>query len=80
MATTMTKRATETKTEQRNRLKEYREKNLISKSELARKAGITLVTLDRIEKGYPCRMATKRKILEALGVTVDENEKIFPEE
>jgi len=76
----MTKTSPETKTEQKSRLKEFRENNLISKSELARKAGITLVTLDRIEKGYPCRMATKRKILEALGITPESSEKIFPEE
>ncbi len=75
-----TKTSPETKTDQKSKLKEYRENNLISKSELARKAGITLVTLDRIEKGYPCRMATKRKILEALGIAANGSEAIFPEE
>ncbi len=61
-----------------NRLKEYRESNLISKTELARNAEISLVTLDRIEKGYACRMATKRKILEALGMELTETDDIFP--
>ncbi len=75
-----TKTTPETKTEQKNKLREYRENNLISKSELARKAGITLVTLDRIEKGYPCRMATKRKILDALGIATEVSDKIFPGE
>ncbi len=74
-----TKTTPETKTEQKSKLKEYRENNLISKSELARKAGITLVTLDRIEKGYPCRMATKRKILDALGITTEGSDQIFPD-
>ena len=61
-----------------NRLKQHREEKLISKTELARKAEITLVTLDRIEKGYACRMATKRKILEALGMDIAETDDIFP--
>ena len=51
-----------------NKLKEYREQKLISKSELAREAEISLVTIDRIEKGYDCRLSTKRKIIEALGL------------
>jgi DNA-binding XRE family transcriptional regulator len=72
---------TTTQTKERaaaNRLKEYRESNLISKTELARNAEISLVTLDRIEKGYACRMATKRKILEALGMDIAETDDIFP--
>ncbi|HOW52058.1 MAG TPA: helix-turn-helix transcriptional regulator [bacterium] len=60
-----------------NKLKEYRENKLISKTELARNAEISLVTLDRIEKGYACRMATKRKILEALGMDIAETGDIF---
>ena len=35
----------------RNDLKSYREKVFISKAELARKAGISAATVDRIEKG-----------------------------
>ena len=61
-----------------NKLKEYRENKLISKTELARNAEISLVTLDRIEKGYACRMVTKRKILEALGMELAETGDIFP--
>ncbi|HNT26809.1 MAG TPA: helix-turn-helix transcriptional regulator [bacterium] len=63
-----------------SRLKEYRENNLISKTELARKAEISLVTLDRIEKGYACRMATKRKILQALGIDIPGADPLSPEE
>lgn len=65
--------------EKTNNLKTIREKRLISKSELARDAEISLVTLDRIEKGYDCRLSTKRKILEALGLDFDDKNDVFPE-
>ena len=52
----------------------------MSKSELARKAGVSVLTVDRIEKGMDCRISTKRKIILALGYDVSEKEKIFPEE
>ena len=35
----------------------------MSKAELARKAGVSSLTIDRIEKGKSCRMETKRKII-----------------
>jgi len=63
-----------------NKLREYRTKNLISKSELARTAGVSLVTIDRIEKGYDCRIGTKRKILEALGLKVEDRDLVFPDQ
>jgi len=63
-----------------NKLKDFREQHLISKTELARTAEISLVTLDRIEKGYDCRLSTKRKILEALGLELDEKDEVFPDE
>jgi len=62
-----------------NRLKEVREKRLISKSELARKAGISTLTIARIERGEPCRQDTKRKILAAFGLKPLEKDKVFPE-
>ena len=65
--------------EKTNNLKTIREQRLISKTELARDAEISLVTLDRIEKGYDCRLATKRKILEALNLTLDDKDEVFPE-
>lgn len=65
--------------EKTNNLKTIREQRLISKTELAREAEISLVTLDRIEKGYDCRLATKRKILEALKMTLDDKDDVFPE-
>ncbi len=64
----------------RNNLKRIREQLLLSKAELARKAGLSPVTIDRVEKGFPCRMDTKRKILQALGLKPTEKDKVFPEE
>ena len=61
-----------------NHIKEVRENLLISKAELARKAGVSVLTIDRIEKGNSCRLDTKRKIILALGYKVSEKDKIFP--
>ena len=60
-----------------NRLKHAREELLMSKAELARKAGVSPITIDRIEKGKLCRMETKRKILLAMGYTLADKDKIF---
>ncbi|PNU18902.1 XRE family transcriptional regulator [Geothermobacter hydrogeniphilus] len=62
-----------------NRVKEIRESLLMSKAELARKAGVSPLTVDRIEKGAPCRVATRRKIILALGVDLANREDVFPE-
>ena len=63
-----------------NVLKEIRENLLISKAELARKANVSSVTIDRIEKGMSCRMETKRKILLALGYNLSDKEQMFPKD
>jgi len=60
-----------------NPLKKYREQILMSKAELARKAGVSVLTIDRIEKGKSCRPETKRKILLALDLDLSEKDKIF---
>jgi DNA-binding XRE family transcriptional regulator len=57
-----------------------REKLLMSKAELARKAGVSPLTIDRVEQGKNCRMETKRKLLLALGYSLSEKDKIFPED
>lgn len=49
----------------------------MAKAELARKAGVSESTVDRIEAGHGCRMETKRKILFALGLTVEDGPRIF---
>ena len=64
----------------RNLVKEIREENLMSKAELARKAGVSPLTIDRVEKGMSCRMETKRKIILALGYELSDKHKIFPED
>jgi len=63
-----------------NNLKKMREKLLMSKSELARKAGVSVLTIDRIEKDGECRMETKRKVLLALGLSLDEKNKVFSDD
>lgn len=63
-----------------NIVKEIREELLMSKAELARKAGVSPLTIDRIEKGKNCRMETKRKIILALGYDLSDKGKIFPQE
>ena len=60
-----------------NSLKRYREEILMSKAELARKAGLSIVTINRIEKGKSCRPETKRKIILALDLDLSEKHKIF---
>jgi len=47
-------------------LKSCREDFLIGKTELARQAGLSVLTIDRIEKGNNCRQLTKNKIIKAL--------------
>ena len=61
-----------------NLVKKIREQLLISKSELARKAGVSPLTIDRVEKGENCRMETKRRIISALGYELSDKEKVFP--
>ena len=61
----------------KNKLKKIRESLLMSKTELARKAGVSTITISRIEKGKASRMETKRKILLALGYDLSERNKIF---
>ena len=60
-----------------NSLKKTRESMLMSKAELARMANVSPITITRIEKGMPCRMDTKRKILLALGLKPADKHQIF---
>jgi DNA-binding XRE family transcriptional regulator len=63
----------------KNLLKKVRESLLMSKSELAREANVSPITITRIEQGMPCRMETKRKILLALGYSLSDAKKLFNE-
>ena len=60
-----------------NRVRKIREEKMMSKAELARKAGVSVQTIDRIEKGMSCRLDTKRKILLALGYSLEEKGRVF---
>ena len=62
-----------------NNVREIREGRLMSKAELARLAGVSAGTIDRIERGTPCRMETMRKIILALGFPLADKDKVFPE-
>ena len=66
----------------RNNLQRFREALMMSKAELARKSGLSTLTIDRVEAGRPCRLDTKRKILQALQLRVSDQDRVFgsPEE
>jgi len=49
----------------------------MSKAELAREAGLSVLTVDRVERGRMCRMATKRKIIKALGFAISDKNRVF---
>jgi len=61
----------------RNNVRKIREAKMLSKAELARMAGISPLTIDRIERGKSCRVATKRKILVALGLKISQKNRVF---
>ena len=63
-----------------NRVRKARIERMMSKAELARRAGLSVLTIDRVEKGLGCRMDTKRKILEALGLSLVDRVRVFGEE
>lgn len=63
-----------------NSVKKIRESLLISKTELARKANVSPITIARIEKGMSCRLETQRKIILALGFSLSDKNKIFGDE
>ena len=63
-----------------NNVRQIRESKMMSKAELARKASVTVQTIDRIEKGNDCRVDTKRKIILALGYKLGDRSRIFKDE
>ena len=60
-----------------NNVQRLREDQLLTKAELARRAGISPLTVSRIENGLDCRVDTKRKIILALGLTPSDRFKVF---
>lgn len=63
-----------------NNVRKIRIERMMSKAELARRANLSVLTVDRVEKGFGCRMDTKRKILEALGLSLADRIRVFGEE
>ena len=61
----------------KNNVRKCRMERMMSKAELARRAGISTLTVDRVERGMACRMDTKRKILEALGLKPQDRVMVF---
>ncbi len=72
----MKERNTKAKVEVNN-VRKIREGLLMSKAELARRAGLSVLTIDRVEKGMTCRMDTKRKIILSLGLQLSDRDKVF---
>lgn len=62
-----------------NKVRELREKKLMSRGELALQANLSISTVNRIEQGnaYP-RLTTMRKILSALEIPREKKDIIFP--
>lgn len=61
----------------KNNVRKMRMEKMMSKAELARRAGLSTLTVDRVERGMSCRMDTKRKILEALGLKPQDRVMVF---
>jgi transcriptional regulator with XRE-family HTH domain len=61
-----------------NRVRELREDRLMTREELAERAGVSLRTVWSVESGKPCRLPTKRRILEALGLARTDHREVFP--
>ncbi len=60
-----------------NNLRRLREELLLTKAELARKAGVSALTVTRVERGAECRVDTKRKIILALGLQPSDKDRVF---
>jgi DNA-binding XRE family transcriptional regulator len=61
----------------KNNVRKLRMERMMSKAELARRAGVSTLTIDRVERGMQCRMDTKRKILEALELKTADRVMVF---
>jgi DNA-binding XRE family transcriptional regulator len=59
-------------------IRRLREEALMTREELAARAGVSLRTIWSIEHGRPCRAPTKRRILKALGVPKRRHHEFFP--
>ncbi len=60
-----------------NRIRAARQALGWTQSDLAHRAGVSARTVHAVEKGRRCRQATKRQVLQALGVPWDMREDYF---
>jgi DNA-binding XRE family transcriptional regulator len=60
-----------------NRIRAARQAMGWTQNDLAARAGVSARTIHAIEKGRPCRQATKRKILITLGVPWELRDEYF---
>ena len=70
-------RAPKSSAKVKNNVRKLRTERMMSKAELARRAGLSTLTIDRVERGMKARMDTKRKILEALGLKPTDRVMVF---
>src|SRR5260370_36651134 len=61
-----------------NRVQKFREAALMAKAELARKAGVSESTIDRVESGHDCRMETQRRIRFQVVPTIRARGQVIP--
>ncbi len=61
-----------------NRIRAARQALGLTQIELAARARVSPRTIHAVEKGRPCRQATKRRILTALGVPWELRHEYFP--
>jgi DNA-binding XRE family transcriptional regulator len=61
----------------KNNVRKFREGKMLSKAALAQLAGISPLTVARIERSMPCRIGTRRRILLALGLKLSEKRRVF---
>lgn len=57
----------------------YREQRLISRAEMARKTGLSPLTINKLEDGRACRPDTAKKILECLDIVLNGSSFVYDE-
>jgi DNA-binding XRE family transcriptional regulator len=57
----------------------YREQKLVSRAEMARKTGLSPLTINKLEDGRACRPDTAKKILESLDIFISGSDFVYDE-
>jgi len=63
--------------EKKSNFRRKREEMLMSRADLAHKSGVSIQTIVRIERGKPCRVQTRHKLLVALNLSISDDEWLF---